>query len=233
MTDPTMHRIDYQGLYALQDEVFRTVFPEGCGFYLSGGTALSRFYLNHRYSDDLDFFTHEIHAFPDAFRVIYEKIRNRWGKVVLEIDARDFKRCVVARGTLALKLDFVADRVVRIGVPSSIQDFRVDTVRNILSNKICAILGRDEGRDIADLLWISRMRRFQWPEVLEEARRKEGFESTDLLFRLSSFPIDMLDSVPFIGGYDKGEGEKSLRTIENDIDAQQDNTLAQSDALLL
>ncbi|MBW7858763.1 MAG: nucleotidyl transferase AbiEii/AbiGii toxin family protein [Leptonema sp. (in: Bacteria)] len=24
-------------------------------FFLTGGTALSRFYLNHRYSDDLDF----------------------------------------------------------------------------------------------------------------------------------------------------------------------------------
>lgn len=26
-------------------------------FYLAGGTALAAYYLNHRYSDDLDFFT--------------------------------------------------------------------------------------------------------------------------------------------------------------------------------
>jgi Nucleotidyl transferase AbiEii toxin, Type IV TA system len=32
---------------------------EGCPFYLSGGTALSGFYLQHRYSDDLDFFTRD------------------------------------------------------------------------------------------------------------------------------------------------------------------------------
>jgi len=228
-----MPRIDYEGLYALQDQVLRTVFPEAGGFYLSGGTALSRFYLNHRYSDDLDFFTHEIHAFPDAFRVLHEKIRSRWDGVALEIDARDFKRCIVASGKLALKLDFVADRVARIGLPSSVQDIRVDTVRNILGNKICAILGRDEGRDVADLVWISRTRRFLWPEVLAEAQRKEGFESADLLFRLSSFPIDLLDSVPFIDAYDKSDFEHSLRTIERDIDAHRDNTLPEADALPL
>lgn len=30
----------------------------GTPFFLTGGTALSRFYYNHRYSDDLDFFVH-------------------------------------------------------------------------------------------------------------------------------------------------------------------------------
>jgi len=28
-------------------------------FYLTGGTVLSRAYLNHRYSDDLDFFVNQ------------------------------------------------------------------------------------------------------------------------------------------------------------------------------
>ena len=54
----------YIALYALQDEVLETVFEEPSGFYLTGGTALSRYYLNHRYSDDLDFFDHDIAAVP-------------------------------------------------------------------------------------------------------------------------------------------------------------------------
>jgi predicted nucleotidyltransferase component of viral defense system len=33
------------------------------GFYLTGGTALSRAYLNHRYSDDLDFFVNAVNDF--------------------------------------------------------------------------------------------------------------------------------------------------------------------------
>ena len=31
--------------------------PDAAGFYLTGGTALSAYYLNHRQSDDLDFFS--------------------------------------------------------------------------------------------------------------------------------------------------------------------------------
>ena len=43
-------------LYPLQDGVLRRV--EGCktDFFLTDGTALSRAYYGHRYSDDLDFF---------------------------------------------------------------------------------------------------------------------------------------------------------------------------------
>jgi hypothetical protein len=32
--------------------------PDREAFYLTGGTALSAFFLNHRKSNDLDFFTH-------------------------------------------------------------------------------------------------------------------------------------------------------------------------------
>ena len=46
----------YDALYSFQDAVLETVFEEPLGFYLTGGTALGRFYLHHRYSDDLDFF---------------------------------------------------------------------------------------------------------------------------------------------------------------------------------
>jgi hypothetical protein len=49
-------------LYPLQNEVF-PVF-EGSPFYLTGGTALSRGYYNHRYSDDLDYFVNDHPDFP-------------------------------------------------------------------------------------------------------------------------------------------------------------------------
>jgi predicted nucleotidyltransferase component of viral defense system len=48
---------DYYGniLYPLQYKVLEIVAELPVDFYLTGGTALSRAYLNHRYSDDLDF----------------------------------------------------------------------------------------------------------------------------------------------------------------------------------
>jgi predicted nucleotidyltransferase component of viral defense system len=41
-------------LYPLQDAVLKSIGSINNGFYLTGGTALSRLYLKHRYSDDSD-----------------------------------------------------------------------------------------------------------------------------------------------------------------------------------
>ena len=43
-------------LYPLQDSVLACVATVEAECYLTGGTALAREYLQHRYSDDLDFF---------------------------------------------------------------------------------------------------------------------------------------------------------------------------------
>jgi hypothetical protein len=188
---------DYADLYTLQDKVFAAVYEEPLGFYLTGGTALSRFYLDHRYSDDLDFFMHDIGLFPDAFRLILVKLRERWPDVSLQVDARDFKRLKILAGGTSLKLDFVADRVQRVGLPKLFGIVYVDTIRNILSNKLCAIMGRDEPRDIADLIWIARKCSFVWSGVLADAEVKEQFQLEDLLFRLDTFPVETLGSVPF------------------------------------
>jgi len=54
-----MDSIDYKKLYELQDKVLDIIFSTRTIFYLTGGTCLSRFYQEKRYSDDLDLFTHE------------------------------------------------------------------------------------------------------------------------------------------------------------------------------
>lgn len=46
----------FEVLYPFQDRVLRILNALETGFYLGGGTAASRGYLQHRFSDDLDFF---------------------------------------------------------------------------------------------------------------------------------------------------------------------------------
>jgi predicted nucleotidyltransferase component of viral defense system len=43
-------------LYPFQDKVLKAVESLDIDFHLTGGTALGRCYLGHRYSDDLGFF---------------------------------------------------------------------------------------------------------------------------------------------------------------------------------
>ena len=46
-------------LYPMQDIVLHLFNDEAIKLYLTVGTALSRAFLNHRYSDDLDFFLND------------------------------------------------------------------------------------------------------------------------------------------------------------------------------
>ena len=50
------HGVYFETLYPFQDRVLQTIAGLETGFYLSGGTAASRGYLNHRFSDALDLF---------------------------------------------------------------------------------------------------------------------------------------------------------------------------------
>jgi len=69
----------FDSLYPFQDEaltVFKTIETE---FYLTGGTAASRGYLEHRFSDDLDFFVNDDPRFSLwADRII--RVRLFWNR---------------------------------------------------------------------------------------------------------------------------------------------------------
>jgi Nucleotidyl transferase AbiEii toxin, Type IV TA system len=66
-------KVDTDILSPLQKSVLIALFGDPWfrqHFYLTGGTALSAFYLKHRYSDDLDFFTHQasLDGVPELIR---------------------------------------------------------------------------------------------------------------------------------------------------------------------
>src|SRR2546428_1111807 len=63
--------MDSSVLTPLQQQVLVALFDNGLadrGYYLTGGTALSAVYLQHRYSDDLDFFTRKRDRLEEDFR---------------------------------------------------------------------------------------------------------------------------------------------------------------------
>jgi len=66
----------YHKLYRFQDELLILTEKAGPFFYLGGGTCLSRFYFNHRYSDDLDFFTMEGVGFIESVRDFQKQLEN-------------------------------------------------------------------------------------------------------------------------------------------------------------
>lgn len=66
------------------------------GFYLTGGTALSEFYLQHRYSDDLDFFTRKDEPLQDDFQAFTEQIKSLGFVLLDQTVATDYAKLVVS-----------------------------------------------------------------------------------------------------------------------------------------
>ena len=190
-----MGRINYQELYALQDAVMESIFGIENVFYLTGGTCLSRFYHAKRYSDDLDFFTHDDREFRRALREIKIAFRQKF-RVVEEVASKDFVRLKIDD---ALQVDFVNDRTERLGEPVwQSNGYLIDTVENILANKITAIMGRDDAKDVFDLYLIATHYDVNWQEILEAAHKKAAFSNDDLIIRLKTFPEVMLEKIRLI-----------------------------------
>jgi predicted nucleotidyltransferase component of viral defense system len=139
-------------------------------FYLTGGTALSAFYLEHRYSDDLDLFTHEKDLGP--VQALLKGISSREGlQVIQRQKAPSFLRYEVSG---ELRVDIVADVEFRVGSPELISSFMVDSLRNIAVNKVTAILGRFDPKDFVDLYLLLTEKGLDILELLELGQQKDA-----------------------------------------------------------
>lgn len=186
-----MANLDYHGLYALQDRVLHLIFAEETEFYLTGGTCLHRFYFEKRYSDDLDCFTSANNQFHEDVRLLIDRFGAESLHFEILADTRDFVRLSVQD---ALRIDLVNDRVYRYGRSLRNADGIVlDNLENIAANKICALLGRDEPKDVFDLYTMYSAGSVDWKTILSAAARKCALEGEILEYRLQSFPLDLLN----------------------------------------
>jgi len=117
-------------------------------FYLTGGTALAAFHLGHRVSEDLDFFTER--------DVPVEAVLEFLGGLGMGIpqyqhlfDRRIF--LLPAAPGSALKVEFTRYPFPRCASGSEVDGVRVDSLRDILANKLLALTERNEPKDFVDL----------------------------------------------------------------------------------
>lgn len=220
-------------LYPLQDGVLRCV--EGCneGFFLTGGTALSRGYCNHRYSDDLYFFVCSDNQFTEKVVRILRALTTagfEFPAAMNFIRTADFTSVYVQRHQatdIRLKIDFVNDVAPHFGdvIPTPLFS-RTDSLRNILSNKLSALF-RLEGKDVADIYMICKIFPFEWESIIEETRLKEaGFEVPLAAEILLGIPKDEFMAVKWkvIPRWD--EFLEGLQRITRDMVQGKENSLA-------
>jgi hypothetical protein len=176
-------------LTSTQNNFLREFFGRTQEFYLTGGTALSAFYLQHRYSEDLDFFTNDEIAFGRADDVVMDAC----GKLGINFSAirltSYFKHFSVGKGNDFLTLHFSKDVRYHLKPSNHFEGIVVDSLEDIAANKICAALGRTEIKDLIDLFFLDQTG-YGVFEYLPHAQQKDGGLTYETLaYALSQFKI--------------------------------------------
>jgi predicted nucleotidyltransferase component of viral defense system len=187
---------DYRKLYRLQDKFLQWWLQLRLPFYLTGGTALGRYYLRHRYSEDLDFFVNADPHFPDYLSNIRKEISKSFQVSVSEsLYTSDFARLFIQEGQDSLKIEFVNEVDFRAGEPKKIYFGLIDTPVNILSNKLTALISRDEPKDVFDIIHIAMNYSFNWIDICNDAKRKAVINEIDIEQRLIEFPVQTFQNI--------------------------------------
>ena len=191
-----------KNLYPLQDGVLDILSRSGTDFFLTGGTALSRGYYHHRYSDDLDFFLDRSQTYDEQLDVVLAMLAENgfsWDIDKGFIRAENFTTIGLRKDSVILKLDFINDLVPHFGgIIKTDLFYRTDSIRNILSNKLSAIF-RYAAKDIADIREIALHEKIDWTSIIQEARQKEaGLDLIHVSKILQSIPESEFDTIAWI-----------------------------------
>ena len=118
------------------------------------------------------------------------------------------------------------DIAYRCGIPNGYAYGLIDTPLNILTNKLTALIGRDEPKDVYDIFALAGHYQFNWLDVFNEAKNKALINELDVEQRIKSFPVQLFQKADWIiPPFDYEIAANSLQTIANDFLLGQDNSL--------
>src|SRR3989338_3602954 len=141
-------------------------------FYFTGGTALSEYYLHHRLSEDLDFFS-ENEVDKLWLATLGKKIKKLVSTEKVDIQ-ESFNRNLVFFTTQreVLKMEFTYFPFPQIKKPQSINNIKVDSLVDIAVNKFFTLYQKPSGRHFIDLYLILNKKVIHWEELAKLARIK-------------------------------------------------------------
>ena len=141
-------------------------------FYLSDGTALAEYYLQHRLSEDLDFFS-LLEVNPKTVQIIFKKIKEKihFEKVTFEIS---FNRNLffLHFPDEILKTEFTYYPFEQIEQPKKMGLLKIDSLMDIAVNKADTILTHPRTRDFIDLYLILQKEQWLFADMVKQARVK-------------------------------------------------------------
>lgn len=170
-------------------------------FYLAGGTALAEFYLHHRKSEDLDFFTQEE---LDLNRL--KRFSSQVQKTI-KLDKIEFQRGLglntfffYPRGEVAkYKIDFGQYPFGTIKPLVNHRGLKVEDLLDIAVDKAHTISVRPRSRDFIDLYFILKMKtEWQFDDLVKKAFEKFELRVDPLQLSENLLQVEHLEDMPIL-----------------------------------
>ena len=163
-------------------------------FYFTGGTALAAFYLNHRLSEDLDFFSD--HKFDN--QVILTLIEELSKKLQFKYQS-NFREVVYIfnltfKNGTKLKVDFGYYPYKRLRKGQILESIEIDSLFDIAVNKLQTVRQRSQVKDFVDLYFL--LKEFTLWDLMEGARVKFRMEIDPYLVGVDFMKAEKFENLP-------------------------------------
>lgn len=169
--------------------------PRLTRFYLSGGTALSAFYFQHRDSEDLDFFSFEsidwlmVQAFMNTVK---KNLRAKFMRYEKVFDRNLFFLTLPSK--TELKLEFTKYPFRQLGKITKKEGVKVDSLRDIAANKFMAMIERFDPKDFIDMFFL--LKRYKLETIRRDAEKKFGIKVGPMLLGSELAKVKRIEALP-------------------------------------
>lgn len=162
-------------LTRFQQDVLRILseIDESRAFHLTGGTALSAFYLRHRLSEDIDFFTPDEPLISILATKFKAALRSAGIRVEEVRNFRSFWEAVISRNDESVKIQFAYDSPFTLAEDREEEGIKVHSLQDIAAGKLLALYGRAEERDFIDIYLLDKRGKISLEEMIDLARKKD------------------------------------------------------------
>lgn len=155
-------------------------------FYLTGGTALTGFYIPYRLSEDLDFFSEKEFEVLEVVSFL-KSIKDRISYKEMDINTSFNRNLIFLKfDKFVLKTEFTYFPFPPIDESNKYQDLKVDSELDIAVNKLFTIHQKPRSRDFMDLYMLCKKRGFVIKDLIKKAKAKFDWH-VDLLKLGSQF----------------------------------------------
>lgn len=184
----------------------------GRNFYWTGGTALAYFW-RHRQSVDLDFFSSDLFL-DDEYLIFINDLKKTVKVDKVSVRLQQNRRLfIVGRGAENVKLELVFFPFKAVDGQKVVKEFglKIDSVNDIMVNKIMSAYQRNEPKDVFDLYYyLTHRPKYDFLKLVKLVEKKFGVavEPALLIAKINQL-ADRLDSLqPMIVKYDKKLSKK-------------------------